>query len=939
MEKQNDSNWQVMISSRMSNFAEERTAAHNAILAANMVPLEAEVRPPVGISSEDYCRQMAEECDLFLLILGPTYGYQPDGQEGGEKKSVTHLEYEWAKAKNKRKVLVFIREDALDTTDPYQYRFIQEVRDFSDGYNVPHTFKDSHELEKDVHAVLLAWQREHSLALQRFLINLAANYESFVNPITGEMMKTESMTLLQLRSETGKTRRLSWDEAIDDPELSLNRLLGRNQLDITSHDEEDSEVEEPEIDTAENFLQKYKRLVIIGDPGSGKTTLMHHLVHDFSQAALGASDGEMIHIPIYASAHDIARLQKNGTSIIAIIASILTDEGMNDAAAFASAEFHKGRFLLLIDGLDEISQSEQRKLLFTALHLVNTTTNYAVLTSRPSSYQVGDIQEWQLCEVQQLDRMRRRRLLISTLLQEMNYRTRSETIFNPLYLEQSLEQRADLRVWAGNPLLLTLITMQYSRDGLLPRERATIYRFAFEEMLDRNRAFMQRYFEKDVLEQALKALAFAMTSKGIVTASLHEIASLISLSGKHFDEERVIELIERSAVLQKQAPGRWGFIHLTFQEYLAAASLAEMEGEACKRLIYETRMNSRWEQVALLLVSELDRKGLTKRSTEVVEGFIQYDTKAPLGLYQRDPFHLSLIRATLCHLGRMDINRDPNTTNELQNKWRSIEENADKKAFRDERSEVSSTSPFSKSFREILGPSKYFQTLSRTLPSNPSFETFIIIVILLMFVGVQIVTNSGFFEQFRLIGYLSSLLPLFILSVRCLPFLLFLPSKFAYRAQGELARASLGIISNKKDLVTNYDNEPLTRDEEVNTTTLQPINHGQSASDSLQEAASNIEPNGQVILLHEPFLPTVQRTEHNTYVKTEVTDSLKEPESTEHTIMAKSTQPILPDAVMSPEDMKSVIAQLQAILAEAGQSSVPPPYQFLRNLSLFVCKS
>ena len=102
MAQQKTPTWQVMISSRMVDFTSERDAAEQAITSAGMLPWVIE-RPPFRAPTvRDLCQQMAEACDLFLLILGPSYGSQPDGQPAGHERSATHLEYEWASAVSQR---------------------------------------------------------------------------------------------------------------------------------------------------------------------------------------------------------------------------------------------------------------------------------------------------------------------------------------------------------------------------------------------------------------------------------------------------------------------------------------------------------------------------------------------------------------------------------------------------------------------------------------------------------------------------------------------------------------------------------------------------------------------------------------------------------------------------------------------------------------------
>src|SRR5262249_20330290 len=110
----------VMISSTMYDLKPEREAAHAAIADAKMTPWWAESPPAQfgGLAPRKFCQRMAEQSDLFLLIVGPSYGFTPEKTRPTDaERSVTEMEVAWASAESRRKVFVFIRQDALTTAD------------------------------------------------------------------------------------------------------------------------------------------------------------------------------------------------------------------------------------------------------------------------------------------------------------------------------------------------------------------------------------------------------------------------------------------------------------------------------------------------------------------------------------------------------------------------------------------------------------------------------------------------------------------------------------------------------------------------------------------------------------------------------------------------------------------------------------------------------
>src|SRR5579863_1045481 len=104
----------VMVSSTVLDLGGEREVARATIAEEGLVPWLLE-RPPrefEHMSGYELSVQMAQRCDLYLLILGGRYGSRPEGMPPGDTRSVTHLEYDVAREDNSRKLRVFVASDA-----------------------------------------------------------------------------------------------------------------------------------------------------------------------------------------------------------------------------------------------------------------------------------------------------------------------------------------------------------------------------------------------------------------------------------------------------------------------------------------------------------------------------------------------------------------------------------------------------------------------------------------------------------------------------------------------------------------------------------------------------------------------------------------------------------------------------------------------------------
>lgn len=132
--------WSAMISSTMRDLHDERDAARRAIAAAGITVWWAE-EPPSAFAGppREFCQKMAEQCALYVPILGPNYGFTPDGQPAEHELSITQMEFLWARAESARKIRIFIQAGADMTEDARQRRFIDEVLHFDTGFvRFPH---------------------------------------------------------------------------------------------------------------------------------------------------------------------------------------------------------------------------------------------------------------------------------------------------------------------------------------------------------------------------------------------------------------------------------------------------------------------------------------------------------------------------------------------------------------------------------------------------------------------------------------------------------------------------------------------------------------------------------------------------------------------------------------------------------------------------------
>jgi hypothetical protein len=358
-------------------------------------------------------------------------------------------------------------------------------------------------------------------------------------------------------------------------------------------------------------LRRYKRCIILGDPGMGKTTLMKYLTLHSAQGDLS----ELPDLPIYIALN-----------------SFITS-GFKDLLGFAAHEWYErydfpreqtlsyireslanGKVLLLIDALDETltgSQAEERYQAITREidHLVGRyPKSPIVVTTRKASY------------------YQRTKLHGFTELEILDFRMEDIKQFVKNWFENSpdpmqkdaddlimkLERNPRIQCLASNPLFLSLIVMVYQAQLDLPDRRAELYKQCTDILLmrwDASRDIRRRReLKPEYTKQLLQDIAWHFHQKGQVSFRKDDLVKVIArfletvdISPKE-NEDILKEIAANSGLLKAEATDRYTFSHLTLQEYFASRYAIEQRSEDQQILqdLFKHRRELWWEEVILL---------------------------------------------------------------------------------------------------------------------------------------------------------------------------------------------------------------------------------------------------------------------------------------------------------------------------------------------------
>ncbi|MFZ3569829.1 NACHT domain-containing protein [Streptomyces sp. BH097] len=324
------------------------------------------------------------------------------------------------------------------------------------------------------------------------------------------------------------------------------------------------------------FASGHARVLLRGEAGSGKTTLIQWL------ATRAAADGDRVPfvLPLrtLASADSLPAPESFLTAVSCPLGA---------PAGWAERVLSASRALVLVDGLDEIPTAERNRVRDWLLGLVGAYPgNRWLLTSRPTAVRPdwladSDFREVLLPAMRPAD--------VATFVHR--WHTAADALPYETALLDSLRTKRDLARLATNPLMCGLIcALHRERRGYLPTGRKELYDAALTMLLarrDRERGMTVPELSEEVQLDLLQHLAYALVLSGRTEMSReHAIGALerrlptVASAAAHGDAATVLRtLLLRSGLLREPTADTVDFGHRTFQDYLAARYAVE-EGHA-----------------------------------------------------------------------------------------------------------------------------------------------------------------------------------------------------------------------------------------------------------------------------------------------------------------------------------------------------------------------
>ncbi|MGI8503558.1 MAG: NACHT domain-containing protein [Hassallia sp.] len=363
-------------------------------------------------------------------------------------------------------------------------------------------------------------------------------------------------------------------------------------------------------------IKKYPKLMILGKPGSGKTTFLKYLA---IQCIAGEFQTHLV--PIFVTLKNFAEAAEK-PGLLKYITQFVEQAFRSQHSQDTSIKklLSQGKILLLFDGLDEVRQEDMSRIIKEIREFTNLfSDNIFAITSRIAAVEYT-FEQFVEVEIADFDE----REIINFVVNWFQIKDPSKI---KLFL-QKLPENQQIKELANSPLLLTLLCLVFEEIADFPTNSSELYKEAVDILLKKWDA--KRGIERDEIykqlsvqrkEDLLSQIAwhtfvsgeYFFKPKVVEQQIIDYIRNLpdvnIDSEALQFDSEAILKSIEvQHSLLVERAKGIYSFSHLAFHEYFAAKKIvysSALQAEEVFQNLVSHITEKRWQEIFLLTVEML----------------------------------------------------------------------------------------------------------------------------------------------------------------------------------------------------------------------------------------------------------------------------------------------------------------------------------------------
>lgn len=356
-------------------------------------------------------------------------------------------------------------------------------------------------------------------------------------------------------------------------------------------------------------VKKNNRLMVLGKPGAGKTTFLKNIILRTIET------NDLKFIPVFISLNDFCA--ENQMSLMDYIEKQFGICSFPDANLFIKTMLKNGKFIVLFDGLDEVTtEDNKRNSLIKQLNEFTDTynKNKFIITCRIGALNY-EFEQFSYVEIADFNQYQ-----IDIFINKWFNDKKDVASFYEAY-----RKNLHLKDLSKSPLLLTLLCISFSSRWAFSRNsKSEIYEIAIDSLIrewDASRKISRDIVNKITLrrarqlfhmiaEKSFRKEQFFFKKNEICDEILFFLKKIPSFYDDSVDKldglEILNEIISWTGILTIKAKNLYSFSHLTFQEYFTAESIIDSQNtDICLRDLFKTNSNDeRWKEV-FLLISEM----------------------------------------------------------------------------------------------------------------------------------------------------------------------------------------------------------------------------------------------------------------------------------------------------------------------------------------------